>query len=339
MRRKLLLLLFVLFAGITISCAEIVSGTCGENLTWNLTDGILTINGTGPMDDYYFTSTPWYSNRSDIETVIINDGITSIGNWAFYSCTMTSITIPNSVISIGESAFKSSGLTSVEIPNSITSIGEQAFFKCHNLVSVSIPNSVTSIGSNVFYDCINLPVVEGVRYADTYLADVDESLQSCTIREGTRWVGSSAFSYCKISSVTIPNSVTYIEDKAFYECRYLTTVTIPNGVISIGQHAFEYCRLTSVTCLKVEPPAMSSGVFGNIDCSQIPLYVPAESVEKYEAAEQWQDFNPILPIGEQSSCLDYIANEQLQTYKVLRNGQILIKRGNKTYTATGQEVK
>ena len=97
--------------------ATVVSGTCGENLTWTLTDdGVLTISGTGAMTDYTSTSNaPWYSKRTDIKSAVIESGVTSIGNYAFYNCSsLTSITIPDGVTSIGGGAFEGcSSLTNV----------------------------------------------------------------------------------------------------------------------------------------------------------------------------------------------------------------------------------
>ena len=111
---------------------DTASGTCGENLTWTLSDdGVLTISGTGDMTDYYSYSefAPWHEYADRIQTVVFGDGVTNIGDSAFYEC---------------------SSLTSVTIPNSVTSIGYYAFYGCSSLTSVTIPDSVTSIGSGAF---------------------------------------------------------------------------------------------------------------------------------------------------------------------------------------------
>ena len=134
------------------------SGTCGDNLTWtyNETTHTLTISGSGEMANYAYDSSPWSRFNQEILTVLIEEGVTSIGKSAFYCCSgLTTVTIPNSVTSIGEDAFSQcSGLTSVTIPNSVTSIGEWAFCDCSGLTSVTIPNSVTSIEGGAFYNCI-----------------------------------------------------------------------------------------------------------------------------------------------------------------------------------------
>ena len=134
-------LLFIYLLSVLNISAEKYSGSCGTNARYSLdtTTGILTITGTGAMENYRFdpylssSEPPWYSQRSYIKTVEIADGITSIGKYDFYSC---------------------KNLTSVTIPNSVTSIGDEAFFWCSGLTSVTIPNSVKSIGESAFSYCI-----------------------------------------------------------------------------------------------------------------------------------------------------------------------------------------
>ena len=204
------------------------SGTCGDNLTWTLTsDGTLTISGTGEM-----TSSPWRDSYSDvIKSVIIEDGVTSIGDWAFEFCSsLTSVTIPDSVTSIGMSAFEfCSSLTSINIPNSVTSISEGAFYECSSLTSINIPDSVTSIGDRAFEFC--------------------SSLTSLNIPDSVTSISDYTFSGCSsLTSINIPNSVTSIGDFTFSGCSSLTSINIPNSVTSIGDFAFDVCwDLTSIT--------------------------------------------------------------------------------------------
>ena len=134
------------------------SGTCGPNLKWLLTDnGVLVITGKGGMYDYSdYNRSPW--SKSDIKRIIIGDGVTTIGEFAFNDCSaLTSVNILNSVTTIKMQAFSNcSALTSVNIPNSVTTIGNYAFADCSALTSVTIPNSVTEIGDYAFSDCINI---------------------------------------------------------------------------------------------------------------------------------------------------------------------------------------
>ena len=205
------------------------SGTCGKNLTWTLEDGVLTISGTGEMEDYYATTAPWGENCSLIKSVVISDGVTSIGYGAFSGCSsLTSVTIPDSVTSIRYDAFSGcSSLTSVTIPDSVTSIRSCAFKGCSSLTSVTIPDSVTSIDNSAFYGC--------------------SSLTSVTIPHGVTSIGERAFYNCSsLTSVTIPDSVTSIGEWAFCDCSSLTSVTIPDSVTSIGYGAFSGCSKIKV---------------------------------------------------------------------------------------------
>ena len=182
MKQFYLLLITLL---VSLSAYAEKSGICGDNLEWKLTDeGVLTITGTGEMQDWNDYSSPWYENES-VKQVIIGDGVTTIGDWAFSYCrALTSITIPNSVTTIGDNAFEScSSLTSITIPNSVTTIGDYAFSYCRALTSVIISNSVTTIGERTFANCYSL------------------------------------------TSVTIPSSVTRIEDGAFSDCGNVKQIT------------------------------------------------------------------------------------------------------------------
>ncbi len=145
------------FGALSIQATETVdSGTCGDNLTWVLEeDGVLTISGTGSMYDCTDLNVHDSSNWDnyiyyDFDTVVIEDGVTSIGDLAFFDCpSLTRVDIPDSVTSIGREAFFAcQSLTNIDIPDSVTSIGYEAFHGCISLLSIEIPDSVTNIGDN-----------------------------------------------------------------------------------------------------------------------------------------------------------------------------------------------
>ena len=200
-----------------------------------------------------------YKNNTEIQHVIISNGVTSIGQTAFNYCSnLSSVTIPNSVTSIGMVAFGScEKLSSVTIPNGVTRIEGSTFASCKKLSSVTIPNSVTSIEELAFESCFEL------------------------------------------SSIEIPNSVDSIGMSAFAECNSLTSVTIPSSVTFIDMMAFMYCdNLTTVTCEAVTPPTLGDKAFDKSPLLA-HIYVPAGSVSAYKSAwsayEALIEANPVLP--------------------------------------------
>ena len=226
----------------------IASGSVNESVTWALhANGTLVISGTGAMTDYasadVSTKVPWYSRRTSITSIVIEDGVTRIGTRAFQDCTnVTSLDIPNSVTSIGEQVVKGcsnlesivipgsvtamnnytfyqSGLVSVEIQNGVTAIPYGAFRECSKLTSVTIPNTVTSIGNYAFNTC--------------------NSLISVVIPGSVANIGEYAFSSCNyLSDVTISEGVATISAEAFYGCLSLKSIVIPASVTQIGKNAF-----------------------------------------------------------------------------------------------------
>ena len=200
------------------------SGICGENLTWTLdAAGTLTVSGTGAMKDFGYKGAPWYQSRDSIQAVVVENGVTTIGKYAFSACrSLSSITIPESVTTIGGSAFSyCSSLTSITLPQGLTAIGRSAFSDCSSLTGITLPESVTAIGKYAFSAC--------------------RSLSSITIPEGVTSIGDYAFDGCSsLSSITIPEGVTTIGRMAFFGCRSLSSITIPEGVTTIDIDAF-YC--------------------------------------------------------------------------------------------------
>jgi len=266
-----------------------------DNLTWTLTaDGTLTISGEGAMKDYNSDDNPSpVYNNSDVKKVVIEDGVTSIGNSAFDSCrNLTSVTIPDSVTSIGKDAFEAcNSLSSITLSNNITSIGDAAFYDCSNLKSITIPDSVTSIESAVFYNCT--------------------SLTSITIPNSVTSIGSYAFSDCSsLTSITIPDSVTSIGTRVFYNCTSLTSITIPDSVTSIGYNVFESCSsLTSITIPK-SVTIIGSGVFDK--CNNLTVYLESGSTLTSNA------------LGVDESKIVSYWNEDNLTWKLDANGTLTI---------------
>ena len=255
-------------------------GTTGP-LTWEINGNTLTISGNGAMPDYEFMGAPWYPYRSSINTVIIENGVTRIGNRSFYcyDYSISSTTLPNSITSIGvaafynnlylhsiilpnsltsieANAFNNCGFSSIALPNSITSIGEYAFSSCQSLTSVTIPQNVTSIGYYAFHCCYSLKTVNfnainctTMGYSSDYCVFSNCNINTLNIGNQVQTIPNYAFSRCySAASITLPNTLTSIGDYAFWGCS-LTSITIPHNVSSIGDYAFSMCGMLSSVSL------------------------------------------------------------------------------------------
>lgn len=208
----------------------VTSGNCGDGIAWTLfDDGELIIGGNGAIADYG-SYTLLDGHNSDIKKVVIENGITKIGDKAFYDCVnLEKVEISDSVTDIGEMAFCfCTELDGVVIPDSVSGIGESAFASCTNLKNLTIANGVRNIGDFAFYGCISL---DGVIIPDSVIT-----------------IGEGAFYSCwSLKSIAIPNGISSIKKEIFKDCSGLTSVTIPDSVISIEKAAFDNCnKLTDV---------------------------------------------------------------------------------------------
>jgi uncharacterized protein (TIGR02145 family)/uncharacterized repeat protein (TIGR02543 family) len=268
----------------------------------------LTITGTGAMPDYTAgtLTLPWYSYRNQITTIIIEDGITAIGNNAFYELyKVTSVTVGSSVTSIGDGAFFGCvALPSITLPTSVTAIGMGAFSGCDGLTGTfTIPNLVTTIEAEVFSDC--------------------SGLTSVNFGNSVTSIGASAFYNCNhlAGTFTIPNSVTTIGAEAFTYCEGLTSLNLGNSLSAIGYRAFADCTgLTSITAFTATPPTLEEDVFDDVTLSDITLTVPASSVAAYNAADVWKEMNVVGAAA--AGINDIQANNRLQIF--VNNGELTI---------------
>ena len=206
------------------------SGTCGENVTWTLdSEGVLTITGTGDMTNYTSSSEcPWYSESASIVSVVVEDDVTNIGNYAFENLdNLTTATLGSSVTTIGESAFyRCSSLVSINIPDNAKTIERGAFYGCRSLESIAIPDSVTTIGGSTFYGC--------------------SSLTSVNIPNGITRIGWGMFYGCSgLTNITIPKNVEYIENDAFSYCSNLSEINFECSVPVIWDESFYQVTATA----------------------------------------------------------------------------------------------
>lgn len=241
------------------------SGKCGDNLTWTLKDGTLTISGTGEMWDYehssryendkfiFITDAPWGGYPVEtIKRVIIDKGITYIGSHAFYFCSNITgdLVIPESVKIIGINAFADCyGFTGdLMIPESVTEIREGAFSNCRFTGNLIIPAGVKIIGSAAFSGCSefigNLVIPEGViLLGDSAFSGCYGFTGNLVIPESITKIGTSVFGSCSFTgNLVIPESVTEIGEEAFRGCDGFTgNLVIPKSVTKIGDRAFSGC--------------------------------------------------------------------------------------------------
>lgn len=239
-----------------VQAEAVTSGTCGaegdgSNLRWSLSGGVLTISGTGAMKNWknYYDPSPWEKN-DQITHVVIESGVTSIGNSAFWGCFyLTDISMPDTVTRIGREAIYAclnltsldisrvktfdagalcnSGLTEVAIPSGITELPGNLLSSCKKLTKVTLPEGITKIGVTVFGEC--------------------ESLASITLPRTVTSIGSYAFDDTAIRTIDIPNGVTEIGERAFGQCPNLTELVIPDSVVKIGRNVVEGCsKLRSI---------------------------------------------------------------------------------------------
>lgn len=223
-----------------------VSTGAWADVTWSLSDGTLTISGTGAMADYTAANKqPWYSYVSSITTVVVEAGVTRIGNNSFRDFT---------------------NMTSVSLPDGLETIGNFAFNGCTNasFTTITIPASVTSTGTSIFNGC-------------TYLATVEFSAGS-----NLTGIGNNAFRYCNaLGSITIPAGVTSIGNYAFQSCTSLGSINIPASVTSIGTQAFDGCTSLATITLNSNPYLNGSTVFPSTAAVTMNLTANGPVDEKY----------------------------------------------------------
>lgn len=233
------------------------AGVCGDNTSWQLyASGLLVLSGNGATYDWNGSDTPWYDVRQSVKGIRVDDGITYVGNWAFYHCYQAkSLTLSDSVLSAGNYVFSScSALQQVNLGASLRTIGINAFSQCAALEEIALPDSLQDIGSGMFSKCSNLTQVQ--------------------IPYGVTAVPEGMFSQCaKLTSVTIPETVTEIGDEVFQSCTQLTAVMLPEKITSIGQSAFQLC--SALEKLNIPEAVTDIGRYAFTGCSSLSeLIIP-----------------------------------------------------------------
>lgn len=201
------------------------SGTCGESLTWTYDGGKLTISGSGEMINFFDDNMPpWYSHKNEIVSVVVEEGVTSLGELAFFECeSLTNAILPSTLETIGIRAFKDCvSLSYLNIPPSLYVIAESAFENCKSLNGIRLPDGLVIIGDKAFYRCA--------------------SLTSITIPASVNYLGMVVFAQCpSLVRADVLCPIENLPDWAFYGCRSLTDVSLPDTLKSVGDLAFYDC--------------------------------------------------------------------------------------------------
>lgn len=301
----------------------------------------------------------WESSLSEIT---IPTSVTTIGESAFENTNLTEIVIPESVISLGDDVLSlCASLESVTLNNNPTAIPARMVSGCTSLAGMTIPATVTKIGEFAFSECaaledISLPsgVTEIGRFAFAYTPELkllplpetvtsvghgvfyQSGIEEASLPEAITVIPDGMYQCCaSLREFEISNTVTEIEQEAFYWCFALDKITFGENVATIGNKAFMGDKaLTSVTSLNTEPPvgaAFDSEVYENAI-----LYVPNAALEAYKAADGWKEFNNIIGIG---SGVDEIGQEAAFSVTATDGGvEIVSDKAVEIFDAAGMKV-
>ena len=250
---------------------------------WEIKDHVLTISDDSVMVDYDSAKkTPWYAERDEITSIVISEGVTKVGTFAFYGLNnLTSVVLSDTVTSIGGYAFKNSvKLSDINLPTGMKKIGESAFYGCSSLKSITIPEGLYTIWAYTFKNCTSLSEVN----LPSTLIKIDEaafygctSLEKIDIPDNVSIIGVYCFKNCtKLSEVKLPKKLTQIREAVFYGCTSLPEVTIPEKVESIGNYAFRRCEgLRTMTLPETLKTIGESSFYG---CSNLSEFVLPEGL-------------------------------------------------------------
>ena len=225
-------------------------------------------------------------------------------------------------------------LQQLVLPAGLQKVGYMMVAGCKNLQSIDIPASVEEIEQSAFEDCRS---IKSITFGGSS-AGAPGRFNAPATASQLRRIGNWAFYNAhELQHLDIPEGVTEIGDGAFYGCTYLEDMTLPASIQAIGDNCFALCaKLTKITCNAITPPTIEAKTFFDVK-RQIPVYVPDEAVSAYENDTYWQEFD-IQGQSEAHQGVEEVPSDQVQSTKFLRDGQIFILRGEKTYTITGQET-
>ncbi len=271
--------------GVCTRCGEeyMITGVCGDNANWQLNgSGVLTVSGTGAMYDFsyiYEPMIPWTDHLEEIQSVVIEEGITSVGNFAFSNAVnLTEVTMADSVSSIGESAFRNCGqLADVVWSENLVEVKGFAFMGCTSLPAAELV-SVQTIGNSAFFGCsalTDLDLGESLIAIDTLAFSECTALTEVTMPDTVTGLGSDVFSGCSaLTTVKLSNGLTDLPKYTFNDCISLKNVTMPEYLTTIGERAFYFCQSLERIRLPFSMIAIGDDAFGHcisLNDIQLPM--------------------------------------------------------------------
>lgn len=250
-------------------------GICGPNLQWQLSGaGVLTVTGTGDMYDRDNNPCHWQEHSERITQVVLPEGITGIGAYAFQGCAnLTQMEIPDSVRRIGSNAFDSCyALTRITLPPELDSLGAYAFGYCMELEQVALPGNLKRIPRALFEGCFSL---SQVTLPGTLISIGDDAFSGCaieqiTLPEGLQTIGHGAFANAALTELVLPESLTELRDYALLNCP-IQKLTVPAGVTKLGCGFVSADQVSSIQFLG-DAPVFDAYA---LDYLEITAYYPA----------------------------------------------------------------
>ena len=283
-------------------------GDCGNGVKWYFAqkdsdpDTIL-IRGSGAMNNYSQSNPPqWTRLKEKIRHVIVEEGITSVGDYAFAGCPeLTKVELSKTVRTIGSNAFANCGaLNSLTLPSGLESIGESAFEKCFSLKIVELPSALKTLGRYAFFRCVNLEsevvIPKGVSTVSDSAFFECGSIKSLVLKEGVTAIGNSTFSGCRsLQKVSLPKSLRSLDKSVFSDCSSLTKIEIPEKVSRIPESAFTNCASLSEVSLYNSVHTIEDSAFFGCPIGKIIFYGTSAEWESIWIA----DHNGSLSAAEQ----------------------------------------
>lgn len=261
---------------------SVASGTTG-NLKWTLNkDGQLNISGQGQMENFKNkTAMPWYDYKEQITSVVLEDGIISIGDLAFYGMTnLEKVSISKDVTTIGAYSFKECvKLDGVVLPEGLTQLGESAFYGCSSLTAIEIPDSLWTIRPFTFKNCASLQTVklkEGNLMKISEAAFYGTNIKEIAIPKCVDIIDVYAFKNCKnLVNVTIPEGdMTELRSCVFHSCIGLSKIVIPKNIAKIGDYCFSGSWNLWQIYFEGDAPVFGTGVFKGLAAN---VYYPGDN--------------------------------------------------------------